>query len=134
MPEFAATIGACRWRAPARATRLFRDAKKASKLLQFLLDVSRAGTRRRKFEIDPVGLFRFLGFAGSGARVAEVEIRDGPGRVQLDRVFKPARSFRIFILFLVNEAEVVGGQREVRAQLQRFGELGFGGAVLLFLV
>mmetsp|Transcript_5556 Transcript_5556/g.21343 ORF Transcript_5556/g.21343 Transcript_5556/m.21343 type:complete len:905 (-) Transcript_5556:936-3650(-) len=64
--------------------------------------------------------------AGLQPCIAEVQPRQRPARVHLDRLLEPARRVGELAAAVEHEAEVVGGQRELRLQRQCLLERGLG--------
>ena len=90
--------------------------------LQLLPCVRRSGAGRRKLQIDLVGPPRRVSLAGLGQGIAEVEVGYGARRVDLDGVVEPARRFGELVLLEIDEAEIVGGQREIGCSLMACSE------------
>ena len=72
--------------------------------------------------------------AGTQQRIAEVQVGQRAAAVHLDGLAVPARGLGRLVALVVDEAQVVGGQRELRLQLERLGEGSLGLVVAALLV
>ena len=97
-----------------------------------VLRVLRQAAGRGQLQVGLEGLARLVGLALALQRVAQVHVGDRARRVDLQRRLEVLDGVGVVVDLPVDEAEVVGGQREVGLQLQRLREqVARRGVVLL---